>query len=86
MCQTSIDLTKSGVQGKDKAYHNVNKVQNQGIYEWILDPIDFVVYALFLPCTPEKQNFKLIKVWPILNLKSDEKLTCKFKFRPKFLK
>jgi hypothetical protein len=24
---------KSGVQGKNNAYHNVNKVKNQGIYE-----------------------------------------------------
>jgi hypothetical protein len=29
------------------AYHNVNKVQNQGIYEWILKLIDIVVCVVF---------------------------------------
>jgi hypothetical protein len=29
------DFKYSGVQSKNNAYHNVNKVQNQGIYEWI---------------------------------------------------
>jgi hypothetical protein len=37
----------SGVQGKNNAYHNVKKVQNQGIYEWILNLIDIVVFVVF---------------------------------------
>ncbi len=37
----------AGVQGKYNAYHNVDKVENQGIYEWILNLIDIVVYVVF---------------------------------------
>jgi hypothetical protein len=33
----------SGVQGKNNTYHNVNKVQNQGIYDWIFNLINIVV-------------------------------------------
>jgi hypothetical protein len=34
--------------GKNNAYHNVNKVQNQYIYEWILNLIDIVVCVVFV--------------------------------------
>jgi amino acid permease len=40
----------TGVQSKNNAYHNVNKVQSQSIYEWNLLTLWF---ALFLLCTPE---------------------------------
>jgi hypothetical protein len=35
------EISGTGVQGKNNAYHNANKVQNS------------LIDALFLPCTPE---------------------------------
>ncbi len=40
-------LCNPGMQSKNNAYHNVNKVQNQGIFEWILNLIDIVVCVVF---------------------------------------
>jgi hypothetical protein len=40
-------MNNTGVQGKNNAYYNVNKVQNQGIYEWIFKLIDIVVCVVF---------------------------------------
>ncbi len=37
----------NGVQSKNNEYHIVNKVENQGIYEWILNLIDNVVFVVF---------------------------------------
>jgi hypothetical protein len=40
----------SGVQSINNVYAIVNKVENKGIYEWILNLIDigvYVVYALY---------------------------------------
>ncbi len=51
-------FSNTGVQGKNKAYHNVNKVQNQGIYEWILNLIDIVVCVVFAVYS---RSFALIK-------------------------
>ncbi len=39
---------KTEVRGKNNAYHNANKVQNQGIYEWILKLIDIVECVVFV--------------------------------------
>jgi hypothetical protein len=38
----------TGVQSKNNEYHIVNKVENQGIYEWILNLIDNVVFVVFI--------------------------------------
>ncbi len=37
----------TGVQSKNNEYHIVNKVENQGIYEWNLNLIDNVVFVVF---------------------------------------
>jgi hypothetical protein len=37
----------TGVQSKNNEYHIVNKVENPGIYEWILNLIDNVVFVVF---------------------------------------
>ncbi len=40
-------ILNSGVQSKNNEYHIVNKVENQSIYEWILNLIDNVVFVVF---------------------------------------
>jgi hypothetical protein len=42
-------IMHAGVQDKNNAYHNVDKVRNQGIYELTLNLIDNVVCIVFTP-------------------------------------
>jgi hypothetical protein len=39
-------MNNSGLQDKNHVYQNVNKVQDQGIFEWILNLTDIVVYVV----------------------------------------
>ncbi len=48
-CERNFIEIYSEIQGKNNAYHNVNKVQNQVIYEWIFNLIHIMWYALFSP-------------------------------------
>jgi hypothetical protein len=42
-----FDRLNTGVQNKKYVYHNVNKVQNQSIYEWISKLIYILVCVVF---------------------------------------
>jgi hypothetical protein len=47
LIKTIIIFYNTGVQGKNNAYHNVNKVQNSFIEALILNLIDIVVCVVF---------------------------------------
>jgi hypothetical protein len=68
----------SGVQGKNNAYHNINKVQNSFIDALILNLIDIVVNVVFSLYSSISIMQKILSLkanlgWPtLLNIKTQK--------------